>query len=58
MSELSAQTQPWGIHGGHHRGILGRDPGGLSLMVTLPNLTVVPAISYEYLFYFLSSEWL
>jgi hypothetical protein len=48
--------QPQGLHDGYHCGILSHDHGGLSTMATPPNPTVVPTVSYEYLFCLPSSE--
>jgi hypothetical protein len=55
---FSTQTQPRGLHGGHHHGISSPDHGGLSPIITPPNPTTVHTISYEYLFYLPSSELL
>jgi hypothetical protein len=53
---LSTQAQPQRLHGGHHRGILSPDHGGLSPIITPPNPTIAPTTSYEYIFYLSSSD--
>jgi hypothetical protein len=44
------QTQPQGLHGGHHREIPSQDFGGASPILSPPNPMKVTTIPYENLF--------
>jgi hypothetical protein len=48
---LLSQTQPQGLHDGHHCEILNRDHGGFSPTITPLNPTEVRIVTYEYLLY-------
>jgi hypothetical protein len=50
LPKFLPQTQPWGLHGGQHRGILSRARGGFSPIISPPNLTKVPTVPYENMF--------
>jgi hypothetical protein len=55
MSFLS-QTQPRGLHGGHHHRIPSQDRGGFSPIISPSNLTEVPTVPYENWFHPPSSD--
>jgi hypothetical protein len=56
--ELLPQTRPRGLHGGHHHRIFSQDHGGFSPTISLLNPVEVPVVTYVYLFYPPSSDWL
>jgi hypothetical protein len=53
---LLAQTKPWRLHGGYHRGITKPNHGGLRPHNHFLNPAAVPVVSYEYPFYRLSND--